>query len=152
MSRIGKQPIQIPSNVDVKIEGDRISVKGPKGALSRIIHSSILVEKDENVLAVKPKESKNSSALWGLSRALIFNMVHGVSEGYSKILEIEGVGYRAQMQGEKLVLQLGFSHMIELSIPEGISINVDGNTIEVSGIDKYLVGQVAANIRAFKKP
>lgn len=152
MSRIGKQPITIPDKVEVTVGGNNISAKGPKGELSLEVHPSIIVEKDGSIVSVKSKRSKNSSALWGLMRALIFNMIHGVNEGYSKKLEIEGVGYRAQVQGKNLVMQLGFSHPIEFFIPDGISVGVEGNVIEVSGIDKQLVGSVSAKIRSFKKP
>lgn len=152
MSRIGKQPIEIPENVDVKIDDDLAIVKGPKGELSQRIHPEINIEITDGEIIVKRKREGNSSALWGLTRALIANMVQGVSEGYQKKLEIEGVGYRAQVQDDKLVLNLGFSHIIEFSIPEEVVINVEGNIIQVSGIDKQLVGQVAAEIRSFRKP
>jgi len=152
MSRIGKQPIKIPENVEVKVDNGVVIVKGPKGELSQSIHREIDVEIIDSEIIVKRKEERNSSALWGLMRALIANMVLGVSEGYQKTLEIEGVGYRAQMQENKIVLSLGFSHAIEFQIPENIEVKVDGNAIQVSGIDKQLVGQVAAKIRSFKKP
>ena len=160
MSRIGKQPIPIADNVDVVIVGASVSVKGPKGELSMEVHPEIIVEKKGESIIVSPKKDKSSSALWGLTRALVANMVHGVTEGYEKRLEIEGVGYRAHVEGPapdgagqgKLVMQLGFSHLIEFPIPENISISVEGNAIDVSGIDKSLVGQAAAKIRAFKKP
>ena len=152
MSRIGKQPIPIADNVDVAIDGASVSVKGPKGELSMEVHPEIIVEKRGESIIVSPKKDKSSSALWGLTRALVANMVHGVTEGYEKRLEIEGVGYRAHVEGKNLVMQLGFSHLIEFPIPENISISVEGNAIDVSGIDKSLVGQAAAKIRAFKKP
>lgn len=153
MSRIGKQPIKIPDNVEVVISDGHILVKGPKGELSMDVHPLILVEKKDGALLVKPNsEEKNSAALWGLTRALIFNMVLGVVAGYSKKLDIEGVGYKAEVRGKNLVMRLGFSHPIEFPIPENISISVEGNAIEVSGIDKGLVGQVSAKVRSFKKP
>lgn len=156
MSRIGKQPISLPNNVEVTLSERAISVRGPKGTLSLQLHPEIVAEKDDSgktvVFKRRDEQVKGSAALWGLTRALAANMVHGVSDGFSKKLEIEGVGYRAQVQGKNLVLLLGFSHPVEFPIPEGILIQVEGNKIEVSGIDKQLVGQVAAKIRAFKKP
>lgn len=153
MSRIGKQPIQIPENVEVKIIQDGIKVKGPKGELNQSIPSQIEVALKEKELVVTPRQkTKETPALWGLFRSLIFNMVQGVSQGFEKKLEIEGVGYRASLQGNKLVLNLGFSHPIEIEAPEGIEFKVDKNIITVSGIDKQLVGQMAAKIRAQRKP
>jgi large subunit ribosomal protein L6 len=152
MSRIGKQPIQIPVGVEVKTDGARVSVKGPKGELSTDVHPSILVENTGDALILRPKQEGDSFAIWGLSRALIFNMIKGATEGFDKRLEIEGVGYRAQVEGRNLVLQLGFSHKINFPIPEGINVNVKDNVIDISGIDKQLVGQVAASIRSFRKP
>ncbi len=153
MSRIGKQPIQIPENVEVKIIQDGIKVKGPKGELNQSIPSQIEVALKEKELVVTPRQkTKETPALWGLFRSLIFNMVQGVSQGFEKKLEIEGVGYRASLQGNKLVLNLGFSHPIEIEAPESIEFKVDKNIITVSGIDKQLVGQMAAKIRAQRKP
>ena len=153
MSRIGKQPIQIPENIEVKIIQDEIKVKGPKGELSQSIPSQIKLVLEEQELKVIPQgKSKNTPALWGLFRSLIFNMVQGVSQGFEKKLEIEGVGYRASLQDNKLVLSLGFSHPIEIEAPEGIEFKVDKNIITVSGIDKQLVGQLAAKIRDQRKP
>ena len=153
MSRIGKQPVKIPSNVEVAIDGGHVSVKGPKGALSMEVHPTILAEKKDDTILVRPKsDNKNSSALWGLTRALIANMVKGAEIGYSKKLEIEGVGYRAHLEGKNLVMQLGFSHLIQFPVPENVSVRVEGNVIEVSGADRQQVGQAAAKIRAFKKP
>lgn len=137
------------------IEGDKISVKGPQGEITRNLPPDITAIKEDEVILLKPKESsrrKDISALWGLGRALTANMVQGVKGGFSKSLEIQGVGYRAELKGNNLVLHLGFSHQIEFSVPEGINIKVEGNTIEVSGVEKDLVGQTAANIRAFRKP
>ena len=152
MSRIGKQPIPLAEKVEVTIKHGRVTVRGPKGELTRLIHPSIEVTQQEQDIVVRPKNSQGTSALWGLTRSLVFNMTKGVTEGFQKKLEIEGVGYKAQVQGETIVLSLGFSHPVEHAIPQGITINVEGNAIEVSGIDKALVGQVAANIRASKKP
>jgi len=164
MSRIGKQPIKVSQGTEIKIEGDTIKVKGSKGELSFVLPSEIKVEVKEDNILISPKnretEQKESagkkanetSALWGLTRALIFNMVKGVTEGFEKKLEIQGVGYKAAMQGNKLVMQLGFSHPVELETPEGIELKVEKNIIIVSGIDKQKVGQTAAKIRDFKKP
>jgi len=152
MSRIGKQPIPLAEKVEVTIENGRVTVRGPKGELTQVIHPSIEVSQQGQDIVVSPKDSEGSSALWGLTRSLVFNMAKGVTEGFEKKLEIEGVGYRAQVEGETLVMSLGFSHPVKHVIPEGITVKVEGNAIEVSGIDKGLVGQVAANIRASKKP
>ena len=153
MSRIGKQPIQIPANVQVNISQDEVKIKGPQGELNQSIPSQLKLILEEQELKVIPQgKSKNTSALWGLFRSLIFNMVQGVSQGFEKKLEIEGVGYRASLQGNKLILNLGFSHPIEIEAPEGIEFKVDKNIITVSGIDKQLVGQLAAKIRDQRKP
>lgn len=154
MSRIGKQPILLPDGVEVTIMEGRILVRGPKGELALSIHPLIEIQKIGRELHVKPKKEKgkNSSSLWGLTRALVFNLVKGVTEGYRKKLEIEGVGFRAEVRGSTLVLSLGFSHPLVYTIPQGISLTVLGNVIEILGIDKYLTGQVAADIRAFRKP
>ena len=152
MSRIGKKPIDVPQGVEVTINGADISVKGPKGTLSRTIDSHITVTLDNNVLTVN-RQSDDYKALHGLTRTLISNMVTGVTEGYEKKLEINGVGYRAAKQGKKLVLTLGFSHPVEFEDTEDITIEVpDQNTIIVKGIDNQKVGQFAANIRAKKPP
>lgn len=153
MSRIGKSPIKIPSGVKADIVGQEISVEGPKGKLKQIISARIKAEISENqiVFSVADK-SKDSSALWGLSRSLVNNMVKGVSEGFEKKLEIEGVGYKAVLNGKDLVLSLGFSHPVNIKSPEGIDFKVEKNAIIISGIDKYSVGQIAAKIRAKKKP
>lgn len=154
MSRIGKQPISLPDGVEVTITEGRILVRGPKGELVHLIHPAIGIQKIGRELLVKPIEekAKNSSSLWGLTRALVSNLVKGVTEGYSKKLEIEGVGFRAEVRGSTLVLSLGFSHPVEYTIPQGVSLTVQGNVIEIVGIDKYLTGQVAADIRSFRKP
>lgn len=153
MSKIGKQLIIIPENVEIKINQQEIKVKGPQGELSQSIPPQIKLILEKQELQVIPQEkSKNSSALWGLLRALIFNMVKGVTEGFEKKLEIEGVGYRASLQGNKLILSLGFSHPIEVVAPAGIEFKVDKNVITISGIDKQMVGQIAAKIRAYRKP
>lgn len=153
MSRIGKKPIPIPEDVKVEITGNTVKVKGPKGELQREIPSEIKIEqKGREILVMPGQETKRTKAFWGLIRALVFNMVKGVKEGYEKKLEIEGVGYRAKLEGEDLVLQVGFSHPVEIKQEEGIKFSVEKNIITVSGIDKGLVGQVAAKIRAVRPP
>jgi large subunit ribosomal protein L6 len=154
MSRIGKAPIIIPNGVEVSISGRTVSVKGPKGQLSREIPGDIIVRKEENTLLVeRPDDGRTNRALHGLSRTLVNNMVVGVTEGFSKELEIVGVGYRAESQGQNLRLALGFSHPVTVPAPAGITFEVPAQTrVIVKGIDKELVGQVAANIRSIRKP
>ena len=149
MSRIGRLPVAIPAGVEVKVaEGNVVTVKGSKGTLERAlpVEMEIKVE-DGQVVVTRPNDLKKMKALHGLTRTLIHNMVVGVSEGYEKVLEVNGVGYRAQKQGKKLVLNLGYSHPVEMEDPEGIESKVDGNKIIVSGISKEKVGQFAAEIR-----
>ncbi|MDO4539904.1 MAG: 50S ribosomal protein L6 [Syntrophomonadaceae bacterium] len=154
MSRIGKQPIVLPPGIEVNIQDGAITVKGPKGTLSQAIPSGIFFEQEGGTLLVKREsDSKQHASLHGLMRALTFNMVHGVTTGFEKKLEMVGVGYRAQMQGDKLVINIGFSHPVEVEPPEGISFEVPAPTrISVKGIDKQLVGNTAANIRAIREP
>ena len=154
MSRIGKAPITIPNGVEVSISGRTVSVKGPKGQLSREIPGDIVVRKEENTLLVeRPDDGRTNRALHGLSRTLVNNMVVGVTEGFSKELEIVGVGYRAESQGQNLRLALGFSHPVTVPAPAGITFEVPAQTrVIVKSIDKELVGQVAANIRSIRKP
>jgi len=153
MSRIGKKPIEIPEVVEVKIEGQLVFIKGPKGELSQAIRPEIKVEVKESKILVSPqKETKETSAFWGMTRALLYNMVKGVMEGYEKKLEIEGVGYRASIEGDQLVLNIGFSHPVKIKQPAGIKFSVDKNVISVSGIDKGLVGEMAAEIRRVRPP
>ena len=153
MSRIGKKPILRPENVEVKIEGNLVIAKGPKGELTKKIPPEMKVElKDRKILISPCLQTKKTNALWGLTRALIFNLVKGLTEGFEKKLEIEGIGYKALVQDNKLILSLGFSHPIEIKAPEGIKFQVEKNIITVSGLDKELVGQVAASLRARKKP
>jgi large subunit ribosomal protein L6 len=154
MSRIGKKPILIPESVEVTIEEDGlVKVKGPKGELSLKLVPEIQIEKKKDQLIVFPqKETKKSKAFWGLYRTLIANNIVGVTKGYQKQLEIEGLGYKAELKGKNLVLHVGFSHPVEIAPPEGIEFQVEGKTITVSGIDKQLVGQVAADIRAVRPP
>ncbi len=153
MSRIGKKPILIPQGVEVKIEGQRVTVKGPKGELSREVRPEIKVVEEESQIIITPqKETKETAAFWGLTRALLANDIKGVTEGFAKKLEIEGVGYRAALEGQDLNLQMGFSHPVKIKAPEGIVFLVEKNVITISGIDKELVGQTAARIRAVKPP
>ena len=155
MSRIGKKPVPIPSGVEVKIEGDTVTVKGPKGQLETAFLGDLVeVAIQDNEVVVTPRNnSKQARSAWGLTRSLINNMVIGVTEGFQKKLQIVGVGYRAQMQGRNLKLNLGFSHDVIYEVPEGIEVQVPQPTeIIVSGIDKQKVGQVAAEIRAWRPP
>ena len=155
MSRIGKTPIEIKSGVEVVVTADSVEVKGPKGTLEQSIPEGIEVQKeDETIIVKRDNDLRETKALHGLVRSLINNMVQGVTEGYQKQLELVGVGYRAQSKGSNaLELQLGFSHPVKYSAPEGITLEVPSQTeINISGIDKQVVGQVAADIRALKKP
>ncbi|MDY2819594.1 MAG: 50S ribosomal protein L6 [Hominisplanchenecus sp.] len=154
MSRIGRMPVVIPAGVTVDIaEGNKVTVKGAKGTLVRElpVEMDIKVE-DGHVIVTRPNDLKKMKSLHGLTRTLIHNMVVGVSEGYQKVLEVNGVGYRAQKQGKKLVLSLGYSHPVEMEDPEGIETTVDGNKIIVKGISKEKVGQYAAEIREKRAP
>jgi large subunit ribosomal protein L6 len=154
MSRIGRLPIAIPDGVDVALDGRRITVTGPKGSLSRDLHPDMLVEREDGTVVVRrPTEAKTHRQLHGLTRTLVANMVTGVSDGYRKTLEITGVGYRAALVGSKLQLALGYSHPVEITPPPGISFEVETPVrLHVVGIDKELVGQVAATVRASRKP
>ena len=153
MSRIGKKPIPILTGIQVQIEGDSVLVKGPKGELKKSFSPEINIEIKEGQIFVSPKkETKNSKALWGLTRAIIFNMTHGVEVGYEKKLQLEGIGYRGAMEGEDLVLQVGFSNPIKVKKEPGIKFLIEKNIITISGIDKQLVGQIAAKIRKIKPP
>jgi large subunit ribosomal protein L6 len=154
MSRIGKQPITVPSGVDVTIDGSHVAVKGPRGSLERDLHPDMLVRlEDGTVLVERPSDERLHRALHGLTRTLVANMVEGVTNGYEKRLEIVGVGYRAALKDSDLELALGFSHPVEVAAPPGIEFEVPApNRITVRGIDKQLVGQVAANIRKIRKP
>ncbi len=154
MSRIGRMPIAVPAGVTVDIaENNQVTVKGPKGTLQRVLPAEmdIKLEGDE-VIVTRPNDLKKMKSLHGLTRTLINNMVIGVTEGYTKVLEVNGVGYRAAKQGKKLVLNLGYSHPVEIEDPEGLESKVDGNTITISGIDKEKVGQYAAEIRDTRRP
>ena len=154
MSRIGRMPIPLPSGVEVTQQGSTLTVKGPLGTLERTLHPEMLIERGEGELrVVRPSDEPRHRALHGLTRTLVNNMVVGVTTGFTKPLEISGVGYRAQLQGTKLVLALGYSHPVEVDPPEGISFQVETPTkLAVVGADKELVGQIAAYIRSRRKP
>jgi large subunit ribosomal protein L6 len=155
MSRIGLKPIPVPDKVQVDIRGSHVTVKGPRGELSRSFNPDMSIALEEGVLRVqRPTDHRSHKALHGLTRALLANMVVGVSEGYAKVLEIVGTGYRAEMQGQKLVLYLGYSHPIDFEPPDGISFEVPrgGRGVVVHGIDKELVGEIAARIRRQRPP
>jgi large subunit ribosomal protein L6 len=154
MSRIGKQPIAVPSGVEITIEPELVRVKGPKGELSERVDRSMEVKQENGeILVARPTDRGEHRALHGLTRSLIANMVEGVTNGFEKRLEIQGVGYRAQLQGKKLVLALGYSHPVEMEAPEGIDFEVPQPTrVIVRGISKQVVGEVAANIRKQRPP
>ncbi len=154
MSRIGKKPVAVPAGVTVALDGTDLSVKGPKGELALTFVPEVLASLEDNLLSVNPKDqTKRSRSMWGMQRTLVQNMIEGVTTGFSKKLELKGVGYRAQMKGKDLNLQLGFSHDVLFPVPEGIKIETpDQTTIVVSGIDKQMVGQTAAKIREYRKP
>jgi large subunit ribosomal protein L6 len=153
MSRIGKQPIAVPTAVKIEIDGARVAVSGPKGNLSREVDATMRLHiEDGRLLVTRPSDEPRDRAMHGLTRALLANMVTGVDAGFRKTLELVGVGYRAQMQGNKLVLALGFSHPVEVEPPAGIGFAVEGPRVHVDGIDKELVGQVAADIRKLRPP
>ncbi len=154
MSRIGKQPIAVPAGVTVTISAaNEVVVKGPKGTLTQTFDTAMNIALEENqVVVTRPNDLKRNRSLHGLTRTLIANMIEGVTNGFTKVLEINGVGYRAQKQGKKLVLSLGYSHPVEMEDPEGLSTTVDGNKITVAGIDKAAVGQFAAEIRDKRRP
>jgi len=154
MSRIGKKPVAIPSGVTADIANGVLTVKGPKGTLTLTLRDEISYTVDGDTILVKPaNDTKSARAFWGMQRTLVDNLVTGVTQGYTKVLEITGVGYRANAQGKNLKLQLGYSHDVDYAVPEGIEIKTpDNTTVEISGIDKQKVGQVAAEIRRWRKP
>lgn len=154
MSRIGKAPIELPKGVEVRVDGATVTVKGPMGELSRELVPEMKIEQSDGVLrVVRPSDQPRHRALHGLTRALVANMVKGVTEGFKKTLEIQGVGYRAQMEGKTLVLALGYSHPVNVPPPDGIEFEVDGTSkIVVKGINKQAVGQVAADVRKIRPP
>jgi large subunit ribosomal protein L6 len=154
MSRIGKRPVAIPSGVTADIADGILTVKGPKGALSLPLADDINYKVEDGSISVLPaNDSRRARSFWGMQRTLVDNLVTGVTQGYTKVLEITGVGYRANAQGNNLKLQLGYSHDVDFAVPEGIEIKTpDNTTVEISGIDKQKVGQVAAEIRRWRKP
>lgn len=153
MSRVGRKEIPIPSGVAVDVNDSVVKVKGPKGELTHYLLPGLGVEENEGKLSVtQQNDDRQGRALWGLTRALIANMVVGVSQGYTKALELRGTGYRAQLQGSTLVLNLGYSHEIRYEVPKGVSAAVDGAKIRFESIDKQLIGQVAAEVRSFRPP
>lgn len=152
MSRIGRKPIGVPQGVEVTIEGTTVTVKGPKGTLVRAFHPRMRIEKEKDALrVVRSGDTKLDKSLHGLTRTLLFNMIEGVTRGFEKALEVSGLGYRVQKRGEALILNIGFTHPVEIHPPEGISFEVEGQVIRVKGIDKEKVGQVAADIRKLRK-
>ena len=154
MSRIGKKPVAIPSGVTATIDNGELSVKGPKGTLAMPLADLVTYSVDDSGVSVQPaNDTKAARSHWGMQRTLVQNLVTGVTEGFTKVLEINGVGYRANAQGKNLKLQLGFSHDVDIAVPEGIEVKTpDNTTVEISGIDKQKVGQLAAEIRRWRKP
>ena len=154
MSRTGKKPVAFPAGVTASIEGAILSVKGPKGILTLALQSEVTYALEEGMITVRPaNETKRARSFWGMQRTLIQNLVTGVTQGFSKTLEITGVGYRANMQGRNLKLQLGYSHDVDVAVPEGIEVKTpDQTTVEISGMDAQKVGQLAAEIRRWRKP
>ena len=154
MSRIGQMPINVPQGVTVDIGEEEVAVTGPKGELRRPVNPDMVITRDGDVLTVsRPSDSRIHRSMHGLTRTIVANMVTGVTDGFEKELEIVGVGYRAEKQGEKLIFRIGFSHLVEVSPMPGVTLNVEGNTrIKVSGIDKEIVGEMAARIRAIRPP
>ena len=153
MSRIGRAPIAIPAGVDVVVDGSTVTVKGAKGTLTRTMNSNMTITKDGDTITVtRPNDQKENRSLHGLTRTLIANMIEGVSNGYKKELEINGIGYRAEVKGNTLVMKIGFSHDVNMVAPEGITVEVNGNKVTVSGADKQKVGQFAAEIREKRPP
>ena len=153
MSRLGKQVTAIPNGVEVSVTDTELTVKGPKATLARPVHSDVTVAVGEDGVSVTPnKETKQARSLWGTFSAHVKNMIHGVSEGFEKKLEIEGVGYRAEMKGNALALNVGYSHPVELEVPEGLTATVEKNVITITGADKEALGQFAANVRKVRPP
>ena len=153
MSRIGRAPITIPAGVEVKVDGSTVTAKGPKGTLTKTMHSNMTIAMEGNVITVtRPNDLKENRSLHGLTRTLIANMIEGVSNGFKKELEINGIGYRAEVKGNALVMKIGFSHEVVMEAPEGITVEVNGNKVTVSGADKQKVGQFAAEIREKRPP
>lgn len=154
MSRIAKQPIAIPKGVEVKLDAGVLSVKGPKGSLTREVKPDVVILIDAENVVLKPKNDADifSRALWGTYASHVKNMIAGVTEGYAKKLILEGVGFKSEVKGKELVLALGFSHGVNVAIPEGLTVTAEKNVITISGTDKEMVGQFAAKVRAMKKP
>ena len=153
MSRIGRAPIAIPAGVEVVVDGSTVTVKGAKGTLSRTMNSNITITKDgDTIVVTRPNDQKENRSLHGLTRTLIANMIEGVSNGFKKELEINGIGYRAEVKGNTLVMKIGFSHDVIMDAPEGVTVEVNGNKVTVSGADKQKVGQFAAEIREKRPP
>ena len=155
MSRIGKKPVAMPSGVSAEVEGRTLTVKGPKGTLAMaLLDDLVTTTLEDGQISIKPvAPSQRSRAAWGMQRTNVQNLVTGVTEGFTKVLEINGVGYRAQAQGKNLKLQLGYSHDVNYAVPDGVEVKTpDANTVEISGIDRQKVGQVAAEIRHWRKP
>jgi len=153
ISRVGKKPILIPESVEVKIEGEKVIIRGPKGELQKAVRPEIKVEVKENKILLSPQiKTKKTKAFWGLFRTLLFNMIVGVTEGFEKKLEIKGLGFKALKEGEDLLLSVGFTHPVEIKAPQGIKFSVEKSIITVSGIDKEKVSQIAAKIRKVKPP
>lgn len=154
MSRIGKKPVTVPAGVTATADGGTLSVKGPKGVLSLVMRDEIRYAIEEGGISVQPaNDTKTARAFWGMQRTLVQNLVTGVTDGFTKTLEITGVGYRASVQGRKLKLQLGYSHDVDMDVPEGVEVKTpDQTTVEISGADKQKVGQFAAEIRRWRKP
>jgi large subunit ribosomal protein L6 len=154
MSRIGKRPVPLPKGVTAQVSGQRVTVKGPKGEIGRTIHADLSVAiEDVGVVVKRPSDESRHKALHGLTRTLIANMVEGVTKGFQKVLEIQGVGYKAEPKGQEIQLLVGFSHPVRYKPPQGIKIAIDNNTlVKIEGVDKELVGQVAAEIRSVRPP
>jgi large subunit ribosomal protein L6 len=153
MSRIGKRPIDIPAKTEVNVSGSTVTVKGPQGTLTKELHPHVAVSVEDNKVVVEPKnDTRLAKALWGTFASHVQNMVKGVNEPYSKKLILDGIGYRMAVSGNTLTLNVGFSHQVDMELPEGISATVEKNELTITGIDKEVVGQFAANVRAVKKP
>ncbi|MAQ59274.1 50S ribosomal protein L6 [bacterium] len=152
MSRLGKQPITIPNGVEVTLENGVMTVKGPKATLTQNLRDDVEIKIEDGVITLSPRETDLAPKLWGTYASIIRNLIQGVTEGFTRILEIHGVGYRAAVNGNQIVLNVGFSHPVELDIPEGISVEVVKNIITLTGNDKEALGQFAANVRKVKKP
>ncbi len=152
MSRLGKQPVTIPTGVTVTCDGGLLTVTGPKGTLTKTVRPDVNIAIEGNILTLTPNKTDNAPALWGTYAAHARNMIKGVTEGFTKILDIEGVGYRAEVKGSEIVLSMGYSHLVPLTIPAGISVLVEKSVVTISGFDKDAVGQFASDVRKVRKP